>query len=525
MPAGRRGGFWAVTDFVLERRFALAYVALAAWCAIRVAQSYDARTGFTSLIWFGDRFAPTRLAVLDAIPVYTYQSSDGFDGQYYAQIAVAGNPFDPGLRRALDLPAYRTRRILLPLAAHAVGLGRPPWVLAAYALANPLCWAVLAWLLARWWFPPANAHNLLRWVGSMFGAGMLQSVSRSLTDGPALLLIAIGMRCLEINRHKIAAGILAAAGLVREASILAAAGIGWPNRAEPRQWGRPLLIGATCVLPAIVWTVIVGAHFQTVETTSLGAPFVGFVAGVRQIYATLRMEGLLAARNDILVVVALLVQAGFLIVQRRPAQPWWRVGAAFALLLLFTNQDPWADPFSTVPRAILPLTLAFNILVPRTRLGLVVLVAGNLTVLSAPSALAIVQPERDTADGITCDYASGFHGAESLGPRTWRWASGGASLRVHNPRPEAAPAAVELDMESVVDRTVTVQAGDSRLRVPLRAHRSVHVRFGPLHLPPGDTVVTLTTDQPPWIEPGPGGRPLTFSVAYLKVTNTRSAGR
>ena len=92
---------------------------------LRVAQAYDARTGFTSLIWFGDRFAPTRLAVLETIPVFTYESSDGFDGQFYAQIAVAGNPFAADVQRALDLPSYRARRILLPVAAHAVGAGPP----------------------------------------------------------------------------------------------------------------------------------------------------------------------------------------------------------------------------------------------------------------------------------------------------------------------------------------------------------------------------------------------------------------
>jgi hypothetical protein len=499
--------------------FAVAYLALAAWCVLRVAQAYDARTGFTSLIWFGDRFAPTRLAVLETIPVYTYESSDGFDGQFYAQVAVAGNPFAADVQRALDLPNYRARRILFPLAAHVAGLGRPRAVLNAYALANLICWLALAWLLARWWFPPGGAHDLLRWAVIMFSAGMLQSVSRSLTDGPALLLVVIGVRCLEVNRRWLGAGVLGAAGLVREASILAVAGLEPPWRAAGRPWARTLALGAVCVAPAVAWSAVLAARFATVETTSLGAPFVGFVAGLRHIQSTLHAAGPRAARHDIFVVVALLVQVGFLIVHRRPSLPWWRIGIAFALLLAFTNRDPWADPFSTVPRAILPLTVAFNILVPRTRAGLALLVIGNLTVLSAPSALAIVRgaPPTEVA-GVTCDYAAGFHGAERLGPRQWRWASGPATLRVHNSRPDTVRASLELDLESVVDRTVTVQARAAQQVAPLRAHRTAHLRLGPLDWPAGDTTVTLTTDQPPWTEPGPNGRPLAFSVQYLRMT-------
>ena len=506
---------------VAVRVFGVAYLALAAWCVLRVAQAYDARTGFTSLIWFGDRFAPTRLAVLGRIPVFTYESSDGFDGQFYAQIAVAGNPFAADVQRALDLPSYRARRILLPVAAHAVGLGHPRAVLTAYALANLACWLALAWLLARWWFPPGSAHDLLRWGGIMFSAGMLQSVSRSLTDGPALLLVVIGVRCLEVNRRWLAAGVLGAAGLVREASVLAAAALEPPWRAAGRPWGRTLALGAVCVAPALVWSAVLAARFATVETTSLGAPFVGFVTGLRHIQSTLQAAGPRAARHDIYVVLALLVQVGFLVVHRRPAQPWWRLGIAFALLMMITNRDPWADPFSTVPRAVLPLTVAFNVLVPRSRAGLALLVAGNLTVLSAPSALAIARGAPPTeAAGITCDYASGFHGAERLGPRQWRWASGPATLRVHNSRPEAVRAALELDLESVVDRTVTGQARGAQRVVPLRAHRAAHLRLEPLDSPAGDTTVTLTTDQPPWLEPGPDGRPLTFSVQYLRMTDS-----
>ena len=61
------------------------------------------------------------------------------DGQFYAQLAVAGNPFEPAVAVALDSPGYRARRILFPALVHLAGLGQPARILQIYALANLLC--------------------------------------------------------------------------------------------------------------------------------------------------------------------------------------------------------------------------------------------------------------------------------------------------------------------------------------------------------------------------------------------------
>lgn len=144
-----------------ERGIALVYVALASALLLHVADFRDRQSAFTPLIVFGDRFAPHRLSGLRTVPLYTYRDSDGYDGQFYAQVAVAGNPFDPELPIALDAPAYRSGRVLVPLLAHLAGFGRPAWVLTAYALSNVVSWLILAWVTARWWFPPTDLHNLL----------------------------------------------------------------------------------------------------------------------------------------------------------------------------------------------------------------------------------------------------------------------------------------------------------------------------------------------------------------------------
>src|ERR1022692_327965 len=78
------------------RRYAVVYLALLIRFVIEVARWHDPHTGFSPLICFGDQFAPRRVAALSEVPLYTYAHS-GYDGQFYAQIAVAGNPFDPAL--------------------------------------------------------------------------------------------------------------------------------------------------------------------------------------------------------------------------------------------------------------------------------------------------------------------------------------------------------------------------------------------------------------------------------------------
>ena len=50
----------------------------------------------------------------------------------------------------MDLAPYRARRILFSWTAFLLGLGRPAWILEAYALQNVAGWLLLAALLTRW---------------------------------------------------------------------------------------------------------------------------------------------------------------------------------------------------------------------------------------------------------------------------------------------------------------------------------------------------------------------------------------
>ena len=86
----------------------------------------------------------------------------------------------------MDLAPFRARRILFSWTAYALGLGRPAWILEAYALQNVVAWLMLALLLTRWLPPAAPVAALALWIACLFSHGLLWSVRFALLDGPSL---------------------------------------------------------------------------------------------------------------------------------------------------------------------------------------------------------------------------------------------------------------------------------------------------------------------------------------------------
>jgi hypothetical protein len=230
----------------------------------------------------------------------------------------------------------------------------------------------------------------VRWGGTLFAEGMLSSISRSLTDCPALLLIAIGMRLLERNRERLGAAVLAAAGLVRETSVFCAAALLSPG-GEPPGWGRRLVEAAAVVLPTLIWTsVLVVYHGEVGSYRNFDLPFASVVQYLGTIRDAWPGRGALWVGLALCGIVAMSVQVGFVMARPKLGNAWWRIGAAFSILWLCLGWAVWEVghlPHAAAPRVILPLTLAFNVLVPRTGLGLVLLLAGNADVLPAMTLL------------------------------------------------------------------------------------------------------------------------------------------
>ena len=89
---------------------------------------------------------------LPDLPLHVRPYSEGYAGEFYAQMAVDPLLLDPSTHAALDLPAYRARRMFFSWTAFLLGLGQPLPIVHAYAIQDALFWVLLA-LLA---FLPSN---------------------------------------------------------------------------------------------------------------------------------------------------------------------------------------------------------------------------------------------------------------------------------------------------------------------------------------------------------------------------------
>jgi len=77
---------------------------------------------------------------------------------------------------------------------------------------------------------------------------------------------------------------------------------------------------------------------------------------------------------------SLFLQALVLGWRRVPSDPWWRIGAAYGVLMVFLGPWVWSGYWAAC-RAVLPLTVAFNLLLPAGRCFWPLWIAGNLTLL------------------------------------------------------------------------------------------------------------------------------------------------
>jgi hypothetical protein len=363
-------------------------VALAALFVASVARFYHPGTGFTSLIGLPDSHA-REVPALQSTPHHTYPSNVTYDGQFYAQLALVPLLRDPAIDRALDVAPYRARRILFCWTAWLLGLGRPQWVLQAFALQNVLAWLTLGVLLTRW-LPLDSPRQLASWSACLFSFGLLWSVRFALLDGPSLVLLACAVIAAERGRTLATAAIVGVAGLARETNLLGAAML--PMPAGRRRWLHVLLALAVVVLPLAVWLDYLWSIYRTTTfaaTDQFTPPLVSYLgASVR----ALRLLGDAGSREYAVTVLlsaaALTVQVVFLAVVRERESPWWRLAVGYALLMTIVDRTLW-EP-AGINRFLLPLTVGFNVLLARSRAPFWPwFVGGNLTLAPTLYRLAL----------------------------------------------------------------------------------------------------------------------------------------
>ncbi len=364
----------------------LAYWIASLFFLVLVLANFNPHTGFTSLVRFGETWQQRRHYALKNLPIATALESNGYDGQFYAQIALDPLLRDPEFARIIDAPAYRARRILTPAAAAFLGFGDPWWTLQAYALLNVFCWFALGWLLHRliggtdW---PAFA----RWAGCMFSLGVLDSVRQSLVDLPALLLLVLAVASCSRGHAGRSSIWLALGNLTKETSLLGTLAMYSDTTRNPFPWKRTSFSVVVAVLPLALWSAYVQQRLSgSAGSSGLGNftwPLLGLLAQIRYSLREVFL-GNFDGRYSfcLLAVLGLFTQSWVLWRHRQPGSPWWRIGAAYSVLLLFLSFWVWSGYWAAC-RAVLPMTIAFNLLLPANGFFWPLWISGNLTVLHA----------------------------------------------------------------------------------------------------------------------------------------------
>jgi hypothetical protein len=208
------------------------------------------------------------------------------------------------------------------------------------------------------------------------------------------------------------------------------------------------------------------------------------------------------------------------------------VGAGFAVLMALLGGAVWEGFPGAASRVLLPMTLAFNILVPRGRAWWAVLLVGNLSVLVSPDALNLPGRESYRVEGprdlrivpstgriVEAIFDDQWYPQEKSLLEYWRWSRGSATVAFRNPHPFAVTADISFGLRAADSRIADVRK-DRRVYWlgRLEANKLRRVVIAGVRLEPGDTVWRLETDKPAVCPSRGDPRPVALSLRDLKIT-------
>lgn len=477
---------------------------------------------------------------LDAYPAH----SMGFDGQLYAQLALDPLLRDPQLAHALDDPNYRAQRILLPWLAWLLGLGRPFWVLNAFAALNLAFWIGYAVLAARL-FRPHGWPGLAGYAAALVTCGALESMQASLTDLPSFTLTLAAL----LAGGTAGAGLLALAALARGTSLLGLVGLAEARPAFRDLLRRNLVLGFIAAAPLALWVLFVfwrfRGHAVGFDGGNLDLPLRGMAGKLGELSVTAWHGSIRWHRwffelyksyqlHALLTIVAVLTQGLYLLLHRDWRNPLWRWGAAVVATFSCISFLSWESHF-TVTRHGLPLALVFNLLLATrpTKAWPLWFLLGNCFVPfgvryfdrlpdqvspPAPAEFLVVTASGSSAAPVALAYGDGWFPQQWTPAATWRWARGGsASLVVRNSAATVRRAELRFLLTTADARPLRLAAGPREiLHLSLPPGRHV-LRSLPVELPPGET--RLRFETPPDLQPtdeftpGPG----TFKLEQVRL--------
>jgi hypothetical protein len=178
------------------------------------------------------------------------------------------------------------------------------------------------------------------------------------------------------------------------------------------------------------------------------------------------------------------------------------------------------------------MVLAFNVLLPAGGRWWLCFVIGNISVLMAPATLRAPGPPTYEIQGplalrvaavarevFTVDFDNHWYAPEHDRRAGWHWSKGDAAVTLHNPQSFPLTADLAFGVLTHGSRQVSLHVEGREIWKSAFADRVVETAtVHGLALPPGDTVLQFTTDQPAKVPGNGDARPVAFSLRNLQVT-------
>jgi hypothetical protein len=511
------------------RWMAAGLVAIAAF-AVLAGRFWHPYYGFTKFVQLDEADAKIGLAEVRENPVFIYPGYHGYDGAAYAQIAFHPLLDSTELKIAVGNLPYRARRILGSALAWLLAGGNPARIANVYAGLNLAVWLGLAVVLWRL-LPVNDARSWVAWAGVMFSAGALHSVRLALTDLLAATLAAgaIGWGEQGRGRGGSSLAVLAAAGLARETALAGVAGLWRGPWFALRPWIANAVRTVIVAIPLLLWLLYIQWKVGPGDR-GLGNFTWPMVAWVEKWGATF---GDYARHPDfrwlntttLLALIALTAQAAYFLRRGRIESPWWRVGAAGVAMMALLGTSVWEGHPGAATRVLLPMSVAFAVLVVRERGGWAWVVAGGLTVLSGVQALRHVPDDpRELAAGgfgsgaYVVRLDGGWHGVERDRRAAWAWSAQEGKLAVALSTRVSGPIRVRLKVRAISPRAMQIREGSAGVWAGTVETKSQWIEFPVTPQDPGRISLTLNSDAPSTRESeNPDARGLSFAVYGVEV--------
>jgi hypothetical protein len=510
-------------------RLSAAGLALVAAFAVLAGRFWHPYYGFTKFVQLDEADQKSAIHEIREHPVFAYRGFNGYDGAAYTQLAFHPLLDSAELKPALDNLPYRARRILGSALAWLLAGGQPERIARTYAALNLGVWLALAALLWRV-LPVTDALSWVAWAGVLFSAGALHSVRLALTDLLAVTLVTASLWLGERGRGKGALGMLAAAGLARETALAGIVALWRGPRHSPRAWLGNFLRTGVVTLPLLVWMIYVrwraGAADQGLGNFTW--PVVAWLEKWSETAADYvrhpEFRGLIT--TTLFATIALTAQAAYLLRRPRWSDGWWRAGLAGVVMMAMLGTAVWEGHPGAVTRVLLPMSVAFAVLVVRERANWGWVATGSLTVFSGVLALWQVPHEpRELAAGrfsggaFVAQIEDGWFGIERQKYAVWSWAANEGTLNLETSPRATAPLRVRLKVNAITPREIEVRCGGAVL-----FRGNVTSQSAWLDLPavpavaPGRLRLELRSVAPPLPESNqPGARALGFALHGVEL--------